>query len=182
MAQRFAALGYPSHTIAAPTKDPRLTAYIDRIRTAARVQTIWRGQGSAIAKMEAALDRNEVVGLLIDQDTRTKGVWVDFFGKPAFTPRIVGDLALRRGTPVMSSFVFRRPDGGLQMRLARFAPPTPTGDFEADSTAYTQLMTTAIEQAIREAPHTWVWIHQRWKTKPAQAQAQTQSGPAAAAG
>lgn len=180
MAQRFAALGFPSHTIASPAKDPRMTAYLEKLRGNAGVLTIWRGRGTAISQMEAALDRNEVVGLLIDQDTRTHGVWVDFFGRPAFTPRIVSDLALRRGTPVMSSFVFRRPDGGHRMRLARLQPPAPTGDFDEDSRAFTQRMSDAIEQAIREAPHTWVWLHQRWKTKPPQAN-QAAAKPADAA-
>jgi KDO2-lipid IV(A) lauroyltransferase len=41
-----------------------------------------------------------------------------------------------------------------------------TGDEEADMITNTQRYTKFIEDRIREHPEQWVWMHQRWKTKP----------------
>jgi KDO2-lipid IV(A) lauroyltransferase len=37
----------------------------------------------------------------------------------------------------------------------------------ADALALTALFSSELERAIREAPEQWVWMHQRWKTRPA---------------
>jgi len=63
-------------------------------------------------------------------------------------------------------FAFRREDGGHRLELARLPPPETTGDRDAQSLEYTAAMTRAIEEAIRRDPAAWVWMHQRWKTRP----------------
>jgi KDO2-lipid IV(A) lauroyltransferase len=42
-----------------------------------------------------------------------------------------------------------------------------TGDAEADSVANTARFTAAIEGAVRRHPEQWLWMHRRWKTRPA---------------
>jgi len=165
MARRIAGRGTRSHTIAKPPSCPRLTAWLERIRMEGKVHTIWRGRGTAIPEMLAALGRNEMVGMLIDQDTRVRGVWVDFFGRKAFTPRSAADFALQSGAAVVCGFIFRKPEGGHRVKLVRVPLPTE-GEPEQRTVALTQEMTLRIEEAIREAPEAWVWIHQRWKTQP----------------
>ena len=44
---------------------------------------------------------------------------------------------------------------------------TRTGDDQADILAATQQCTQAIETWIRRYPDQWLWIHRRWKTRPA---------------
>ncbi len=163
--KRLALLGVPAASIAKPPSDPHTQAFIDRIRSQVGARIIWRASGNTYQVVEQELRAGHFIGFLIDQDTRGRGVFVDFFGRPAFTTRGAADLAFKTGAAVMTGFIFRRPDGGHRLELGRIVPAR-TGDLEADVVALTQQMTGAIEQAVRQAPAHWAWIHQRWKTRP----------------
>ena len=54
--------------------------------------------------------------------------------------------------------------------VLRFGPPltlSAGNDVEADALANTALFTRVIEGYIREYPDQWLWVHRRWKTRPA---------------
>jgi KDO2-lipid IV(A) lauroyltransferase len=44
---------------------------------------------------------------------------------------------------------------------------TRSGDDEADTVANTARFTQAIEETVRLYPDQWLWLHRRWKTRPA---------------
>ncbi len=165
MARRIALAGYPSYAVVKPPSDPRLAQLIERTRASGQLHTIWRGKGTALQQMREVLARREMVGVLIDQDTRTRGLFVDFFGRKAWTPRAGADLALETGAPVLYAATFRRPEGGHRVELTRLTAPK-SKDPEADALALLQAMSSAIERSIRALPEGWVWVHQRWKTRP----------------
>ncbi|HEY3447795.1 MAG TPA: lipid A biosynthesis acyltransferase [Myxococcales bacterium] len=165
LARRFGKLGYPCQTVAKESSDPRMTALIRRIRESGGYKILFRGEDGLYDRMVGLLEAGEYVGFLVDQDIKTRGVFVDFFGRPAFTARAAADLALQTGAAVVTGFVFRREDGGHRFEVGRLEVPC-SGDREADAVALTAAMSKAIESAIRRAPHAWVWMHQRWKTQP----------------
>jgi KDO2-lipid IV(A) lauroyltransferase len=165
LARRFSLAGYPCQTIAKETSDPGLSSHIEKVRREGRLKTIWRGRDGAAKEMIRALRRGEILGLLIDQDTGVQGIFVEFFGRMAFTPRAAADLALRTGAAVIVGFIERLPDGRHRISLSR-APIPSQGDVEERVLALTQHLTRDIEGAIRRVPHAWPWIHQRWKTQP----------------
>lgn len=166
LARRVAMAGYPCQTIAKETTDPRLTRLVERFREAGRLKSIWRGQDGAAKAMLKALKGGEILGMLIDQDTKVQSVFVPFFGHLASTPRAAADLALRTGAAVVVGFCQRQEGGRYRLSMKEVAVP-PCGDREADAVALTARMTEEIEQAIRRAPAQWVWMHRRWKTRPA---------------
>jgi KDO2-lipid IV(A) lauroyltransferase len=98
--------------------------------------------------------------MLIDQDTKVDGVWVPFFGRPAFTPVAAARLALKQKAAVIPSFIERLPDGSHR---AVFHPPP---ELPADAVAATALLTRLIEEQIRRVPEQWVWMHRRWRRRP----------------
>jgi KDO2-lipid IV(A) lauroyltransferase len=165
LARRISMAGFPCQTIAKEASDPRTTALIEKVRLSGKLKVIWRGQAGSVRHMLRALKNGEILGMLIDQDTKVQGVFVDFFGEKAFTPRAAADFALRTGAAVVMGFAFRREDGGYRLELTRLSV-TPKGDRDADATELTAAMTRSIEDAIRRAPEAWVWMHQRWKTRP----------------
>lgn len=95
--------------------------------------------------------------MLIDQDTKVDGVWVPFFGRPAFTPAGAAKIALRSNAAVIPTFIERLPDG---RHLAVFQAPL---DLPDDPNAATALMTARIEEQVRRRPEQWVWMHRRWR-------------------
>ncbi len=110
-----------------------------------------------------ALRKNQAVGILVDQNTSADfGVFVPFFGIPACTNTTFARLAARSGAAVIPGFaVWNRTE---RRYVLRFWPAlTMTGD-ETEDTARIQ---ASIEAAIREYPDQWLWIHRRWKTRPA---------------
>ncbi len=160
LARRVALAGYPSQSIAKEASDAHLTALIEAFRRSGRLKTIWRGQPGAAKQMLRALKAGEILGLLIDQDTKVQSVFVPFFGDLASTPRAAADLALRTGAPLIVGFCVRAQG---RHRISMEEVPA-----SADPTAVTAELTARIERTIRAYPEQWVWMHQRWKTKPTQ--------------
>ncbi|HET9451454.1 MAG TPA: lysophospholipid acyltransferase family protein [Aggregicoccus sp.] len=173
LARRVARAGYPSQSIAKETSDPRLTRLVEEFRARGGVRSIWRGHEGAVRQMLRALKAGEILGLLIDQDTRAQNLFVPFFGTPAATPRAAADLALRTGAAVVVGFCQREggeQPGGYRLRMEELPVPAPGPDAasrEAAAYALTAALSARIEAAIRRAPEQWVWMHQRWKTRPA---------------
>lgn len=164
LGQAIAAAGYPIATIARPLYDPRLTAWLQRWRSARGLQIIWRDRNSGKAILRA-LRQNQLMAFLIDQDTKTPGDFVPFFGRPAYTPTVPAALALRTGAPVLLCWHHRRAKGHrINIERVHF---TPSGDDRNDVLRLTALLTERLEAIIRAAPEQWVWLHKRWRTRSA---------------
>jgi KDO2-lipid IV(A) lauroyltransferase len=151
--------------VAKETSDSRMTALLEEFRAANGLHSIWRGQDGAAKQILRSLRDGEILGLLIDQDTRVQSVFVPFFGRSAATPRAAADLALRTGAGVVCAFCQRTRDGRYRISMQELGFQ-PGGDREADVRELTAAMTRQIEEAIRRSPEQWVWMHRRWKTQP----------------
>jgi KDO2-lipid IV(A) lauroyltransferase len=176
LARRVARSGYPSQSIAKETSDPRLTALVQDFRARGGVRSIWRGQEGAARAMLRALRGGEILGILIDQDTKVQSVFVPFFGELAATPRAAADLALRTGAAVVVGFC-QREGRGYRLSMEE-VPVPPAQEREAAVHALTAALSERIEAAIRRTPEQWVWMHQRWKTRPVDSAPQALPGEA----
>jgi KDO2-lipid IV(A) lauroyltransferase len=163
LAARMASLGVPLTVVARKVNDDRFNALITGFRGRVGMEVLLRDDPQFLGAVRAALERNRVVALLIDQDTRGGGVFVPFFGRPAHTPPGAAVLALRTKAPVVTVFIRRRPDGG---HLIRFDPMPVDVRGAGAVTELTARFTAAIEAAIRQSPADWVWWHERWRRQP----------------
>lgn len=166
MAQRIAA-EYPSATIARAGNDPRLTARLERARAEGGVETLWREDPGTARAIIRCFRQGKPLGILIDQDTRVQGVFVPFFGRPAFTPRGAADLALRFRVPVIVGWCRRRgprPGDGHLVELVHVPYDERPADRERETIRLTAACTAVLEEAIRRNPAEWVWMHERWRT------------------
>jgi KDO2-lipid IV(A) lauroyltransferase len=163
LGQAIAAAGYPIATIATPFYDARITSWLDRWRAQWGLKILWRhgNSGKAILRV---LRQNNLMAFLIDQDTKTAGDYVLFFGRPAFTPTTPAALALRTGAPVVFCWHHRR--GKHHHITVERITYNRTGNHHRDVLALTAMLTARLESVIRAAPEQWVWMHRRWRTTP----------------
>jgi KDO2-lipid IV(A) lauroyltransferase len=168
MAQRVAGF-IPSATIARAGNDPKLTAVIGEARAEGKVETLWREDPATARAMIRAFKQGKLLGILIDQDTKVQGVFVPFFGRPAWTPRGAADLALRFRAPVVVGWCRRRgpePGAGHEIEIVEVPLDAEAPDREAEVVRLTAACSAELEAAIRRTPAEWVWMHERWKTRP----------------
>jgi KDO2-lipid IV(A) lauroyltransferase len=109
------------------------------------------------------------VGILSDHNTSPEeGVFVDFFGIPACTTSGLARIALRTNAAVVPGFLSW--DKERRKYRLRFEPAVElvrTADEEADVRGNTARFTQVIEDYVRRYPDQWLWVHKRWKTRPA---------------
>lgn len=156
--------GLPLSIVVRPLDHPLLDELAARFRRRSGAELIIKRQ--AVRDVLGALRRRRMVGILLDQNaTRAEGVFVPFFGAPACTSKGLALLALRTGAPVVPIFLRRDPDGRHCVDVGPALPPPPDGQV----TTYTAAFNRVLEAAIRRAPEQWLWMHDRWRTRPREA-------------
>jgi KDO2-lipid IV(A) lauroyltransferase len=156
--------GYPLTVIAKKIYYDKYNALLVNLRARMKVETIFRDD--SVKKMLSVLRKNRILGFLVDQDVDTiEGVFVNFFGRPAYTSTAPIRFAMASGSPVIPAFIVR---DGMRHHVTVMPPLeiSRTGDKDEDLRVNTQRWVTLQEKVIREYPHMWVWNHRRWKTLP----------------
>lgn len=156
--------GLNPNIIGTPLKDQRLNELLWDYRNMHGAIAIERGKETF--KLIKVLKSGGSVALLIDQDTKVKSTFVNFFGKPASTPIGATVLAMKTGAAIVPTYVYLGKDWKQHMHILPEIPMTITGNEDSDITHNTQILTNFIEGVIREHPEQWVWMHRRWRTKP----------------
>ncbi len=159
-------VGFDGGVLARRLRYPEYESFIISMRGQKGIPTFARGSVKEVATL---LRANELVGMLPDQDTDgLEGAFVNFFGRPAYTPVGPAALSLMTGAPIIPCFMIR---DGARFRFVVEPPVTvpPGTDRAAALLQLTQAWNDVIERAIRRHPDHWVWMHRRWKTQPAAA-------------
>jgi len=156
--------GYPLSAIATPLDDPRLDKLLVSNRTAAGVRNIVRSFGAR--QVLKALRKAEVVGIVMDQDTRVDGVFVDFLGTLAYTPVAPAVLAMKTGAPVLPATIHMESNNRHVIEIGEPIEMEITADRQRDRVVNTLRCSKAIERSILQYPAQWAWMHRRWRTRP----------------
>lgn len=144
---------------------PRYNDLVIRFRESQKVFTVFRD--SSPKELLRVLKRGDMVGILPDQDVAdVDGVYVDFFGKPAYTPSGPAKLALTAKVPILLAFNVHE-KGRYRLFIDSVIEPTLLdGESKQDAIQrITQQCSRVIERYIRQYPDQWVWMHRRWKTQ-----------------
>lgn len=140
--------------------------FLVSIRNSKGVKTLYRDDKGVLRKSLESLNSNEILAIVPDQDVDSvNGVFVDFFGRKAYTPTGPVNLALLSGAPLIPAFIVRE-NGRLRFFAEEPIYVESSGDRKNDVIKYTQKWSNVVEKYIRMYPSQWVWMHKRWKTRP----------------
>ena len=122
---------------------------------------------SGVRLMLRALKRGETVGMLPDQvPPEGMGVWVPFFGQPAYTMTLAARLVQQTGATPLLIWAERLPRGaGYVVRVSALEEPLPAagGDDTAWQHAAATAMNRNMERMILAKPSQYLWGYHRYK-------------------
>ncbi len=162
-------LGEPIAPVARPLDNPYLEEELSRRRRQFGNRPI--SKRDAARELLRAMARNETVAILVDQNVIAReAIFVPFFGRAAATTPSLALLQLKTGAAVVPVFTWPLEDGRYRLEFERPILPEEFGDADVDREERVRRATArymeATEAAVRRAPHAWLWIHDRWKTRP----------------
>ncbi|NOQ93411.1 MAG: LpxL/LpxP family Kdo(2)-lipid IV(A) lauroyl/palmitoleoyl acyltransferase [Methylophaga sp.] len=150
----------PCHVMYRQLKNPVFNSVMTQSRAIHSEQTILRDDPRTMLR---ALKKNKVVLYAPDQDMgKKRSIYATFFGIRAATVPATARIVKMSGATVVPVIAKRELNGHYTMTLGSALTDYPTGDDVADA----QKINDVIEQAVRETPGQYLWIHRRFKTQP----------------
>lgn len=160
----LACLGFDVVAVMRPLDNEPLNDFIVRSRRTQGLRLLDKKGASEHAEEE--LRNGALVGFIGDQDAGAKGLFVDFFGRPASTYKSIGLLAMATGTPIVVGYARR--DGNrphYNVGVERIIHPREWEGRDDPLRWITEEYTSALERIVRKEPGQYLWIHRRWKSK-----------------
>ncbi|MEW6051992.1 MAG: lysophospholipid acyltransferase family protein [Candidatus Zixiibacteriota bacterium] len=157
----FGAMGYPMDFLVGRQHNQKVDDLLIGFRREMGVGII--PLATSTRQVFKALKANRITGLVSDQHASSGGVRLEFFGRPAATPRGPALFAIRANCPLLPYMLRRESfDRHVAMAGEPIYPPN-SGDEEADIRTMTEQYTGFFENCIRQFPDQWMWTHRRWK-------------------
>jgi Kdo2-lipid IVA lauroyltransferase/acyltransferase len=161
----LATLGFNTTSIARPLDNPYVNQWLLGVREK-KGQRILAKKG-ATEEVVQVLGGGGAVSFIADQDAGRKGIFVNFFGRPACTYKSIGLLAMEYQAPVVVGFARRVGDGfKFSVSVQEIIHPQQWQEQDDPLRYITQRYTAAIESFVRKDPEQYLWVHRRWKTRP----------------
>jgi len=162
----LALLGFRLHALARPLDNPWLDRWVRGVREARglTVLTKW----GATTEVQRIIESGGRVGFIADQNAGEDGMFVPFFGRLASSYKSIGLLAMRYEVPIVVGAA-QRIGGRFDYELdgVDVIRPSEWRD-QPDPLFYiTARFNRAMEVAVRRAPDQYLWMHRRWKSRPA---------------
>ncbi len=168
----FGLFGYPTYSVARTLDNPYLDRYLRDFRERTGQKLIPKSGG--YDQILEVLQSGRALSMLADQDAGQRGMFVDFFGRPASTHKAIALLSIEHQAPVVVG-VARRVGPGFryEIRCAQIIQPGEFSGTADDARLLTQRYTSALEELIRQDPTQYLWLHRRWKHQPQPRKART---------
>ncbi len=162
---QYAALrtGKLLHVIARKTNNQLLEDRIVRpLRERFGVNVFYKK--NALMRIMKAVNKGESAGLLVDQRLNLReGIPIEFFGREAGTTGAPALLQIRFGVTTLPMFMVKT---GYQKYRFIIGDPVQWTDngkpMEEQVRELTCIHQKIVEDAIREYPDQWFWMHNRW--------------------
>lgn len=161
----LACLGFDVRAVMRPLDSEYVNRFL--VTTRRRHGMIVLNKRGAVELAEAGLRDGGLIGFIGDQDAGPKGVFVDFFGRPASAYKSIALLAMATELPIIVGFA-RRMKGRASYEVAaqRIILPEHWANQPDPLRWITDSYTAAIEEFVRAEPGQYWWFHRRWKSRP----------------
>lgn len=155
---RFLANHFPATIMYRPSRQNWLNEVVEEGRAYPNMHFVPTNL-NGVRQMTRALSKGEAIAILPDQvPSGGDGIWVDFFGRPAYTTTLPVRLANRHGTPAVMFTAKRHALGkGWVINAKRLEA------FSDDAQIAAKQLNAAIEIAILSAPEQFIWSYNRYK-------------------
>lgn len=153
----FAAAGFPMTLVVRDANDSEMSDRVNEIRKSTGVDVLSRG--NAARGILSKLRAGEIVGILADQNCDEN--FIPFFGKLCGTVAGPAVIAERTQSPILPVFCTYVGIGRYRIDIGQPIEPVP--GFERQEGTM-RAVNNALEQAIRQRPEQWLWMHDRWKS------------------
>jgi len=157
-------LGFPTYSVARTLDNLYLNRFVNRFRRITGQHLIPRKGG--YDQILEVLASGDTLAFLADQAGTRKDCWVEFFGRAASTYKAIALLSLQHDAPMAVCYA-RRLARPLQFEMVTtaIADPRDAADDVQSVHHLTQWYTSQLEQAIRQSPEQYWWLHRRWKKR-----------------
>lgn len=160
-------VGYPMGLVIRRLDNPLVDQLVNRIRCLHGNRVIHKDDFAR--GLIVAMRAGETVGILMDTNmTPPQGIFVPFFGIEACTASGLAKVAIKTGAAIVPGFLlWNEKDRIYVLHFGEELSTPRTGNLEQDVLSTTAACTAIIEQYVRAYPEQWLWMHRRWKTRPA---------------
>jgi lipopolysaccharide heptosyltransferase II len=141
---------------------PLTNPYLNKILLKRRAQMGYKlfDRKEGLGKPSEHLRRGGQIGFFVDQHTGDLGVWCPLFGRLASTTPLAALFAQKNYAVLLPIAVY---DNGFCRWKLEIGEPLKTKGLR-DIEKVTAMINEAIEKVILKQPHSWFWVHNRWKT------------------
>lgn len=161
----LAGLGFETHAVMRPIDNAYINRFMVDSRRASGLHLL--DKKGAMTRARSILERGCALAFIADQSAGRKGIFVDFFGRPASTYKSIGLLAMATDSPIAVGYSRRMGDAfRFEVGINRLIRPAEWANLEHPLRWITQEFSKAMEDFIRVDPGQYWWIHRRWKTQP----------------
>ncbi|MBF0308252.1 MAG: lysophospholipid acyltransferase family protein [Magnetococcales bacterium] len=156
-------LGLPLATVYRHANNPLAEALFTELRQPYGCTWIPRREPRAIV---TALLKKQVLGLMVDINTREGGIVAPFLGVPALCPAGPARLAMRFQAPVVPLVCVREAPGEACLKVGEILEPPEKQAGEEEEHAFTARIQEAFTPWIVEYAEQYNWLHGRWRSRP----------------
>lgn len=157
------ALGYTLNMVTRRLDNPYLENFLKKIREHYGNRVIYKR--NAVREMVKRIKNGEGVAFVFDQNFGEDGAYfVPFLKRMAATTPVLGKVAARLNVPIIPVFSFSE---GIGYKVIYYEPiyPKSTLGYEENSLFLTEMVTKLLEDAIKNQPNVWFWMHNRFRTQ-----------------
>lgn len=164
LGQMHGQIGNKISGIAKRLKNPLVNQLVEKNRLRENMGVIYTK--NAMEEGIEVLKNKNLLAIVMDQDAKKRGVFVDFLGLPSSTAVGPAVFHLRTGAPLIFLMSIRNDYGKFDAYYEEICPASDPQEVNDENILrITQKHMSVLEKWVRQYPEQWFWMHRRWKTK-----------------